>query len=95
MPFSNFPTTEQLQQIYKAIHGEPAKDIHRLRAAYIFNVPYDEVTKDQRWYAKVVVFGKSTEYSGYGFSGKLQKPKQVFRGGPKVNVRRFQPLIAN
>ena len=33
-------------------------DIHKSNAAYMWNVPYDEVTKDQRTSAKSLGFGR-------------------------------------
>ena len=46
------PSIAQLQAIHKAIHGECTHDLHRLRAAYILNIPFSEVTDEQRMVGK-------------------------------------------
>jgi DNA polymerase I-like protein with 3'-5' exonuclease and polymerase domains len=41
-------TIAQLQAAYKAINGVEAGDVHRLRASYMFGVPYLDITEEQR-----------------------------------------------
>lgn len=50
------------------INGE---DIHTSTAAYIFNVPLDQVTREQRYGAKAVNFGIVYGQQAYGLSQEL------------------------
>ena len=56
-------TIKQLQAAYKAIHGVEAGDVHRLRAAFLFNVPYLAVKDEQ------VIVGESVNFA------ELHKPR--------------------
>jgi len=55
------PSIQQLQEMYKFIYGEEAGDIHRLRAAHHYNIPYESVTPDQRLAGRAINNG--TAYS--------------------------------
>ena len=48
-----------------------AKDIHQSTASLVFNVPLDEVTKEQRSNAKAVNFGIVYGISSFGLSQDL------------------------
>ena len=69
-------------------------DIHTSTAAKVFNVPIDEVTKEQRSNAKAVNFGIVYGISAYGLSQDLNIPvkeakmyiEQYFETYPKVKV---------
>ncbi|MDP3621861.1 MAG: DNA polymerase I [Polynucleobacter sp.] len=47
------------------------KDIHQATAAEIFGVPLEQVTSEQRRYAKVINFGLIYGMSAYGLAGNL------------------------
>jgi DNA polymerase-1 len=47
------------------------QDIHRATAAEVFGVPPDEVTPEQRRYAKVINFGLIYGMSSYGLAAQL------------------------
>lgn len=47
------------------------QDIHTLTAAYIFNIPLDKVTKEQRYGAKAVNFGVIYGQQAFGLSQEL------------------------
>ena len=49
------------------LHGE---DIHRATAAKVFNVPLEEVTREQRSHAKTVNFGIIYGVSAFGLSAQ-------------------------
>lgn len=49
---------------------ENSEDIHRATAAKVFNVPLDEVTKEQRSHAKTVNFGIIYGVSAFGLSNQ-------------------------
>ena len=51
------------------------RDVHAAVAAEIFDVPLDEVTKDQRGIAKTTNFGVIYGQSSYGLSAKLGIPQ--------------------
>lgn len=50
---------------------QTGQDIHTLTAAYIFNVPLDQVTKEQRYGAKAVNFGVIYGQQAFGLSQEL------------------------
>jgi DNA polymerase-1 len=50
---------------------QTGQDIHTLTAAYIFNVPLDNVTKEQRYGAKAVNFGVIYGQQAFGLSQEL------------------------
>ncbi len=50
------------------------EDIHRQVASKVFNVPYDDVTKEQRSHAKAVNFGIVYGISDFGLSEQLHIP---------------------
>jgi DNA polymerase-1 len=47
------------------------KDIHQATAAEIFGIPLDQVSSEQRRYAKVINFGLIYGMSAYGLAGNL------------------------
>lgn len=51
-------------------------DIHSATAAKVFNVPLDEVTRDQRSKAKMVNFGIIYGISAFGLSQRLNIPRK-------------------
>ena len=55
--------------IYAFNHGE---DIHRQAASKVFNVPLDEVTKEQRSSAKAVNFGIVYGISDFGLANQIK-----------------------
>lgn len=65
-------------RIIAALSGEPnmiesfskGEDIHRSTAAKVFNVPLEEVTKEQRSHAKTVNFGIIYGVSAFGLSNQ-------------------------
>ncbi len=58
---------ENMRQAF--LHGE---DIHRQVASKVFNVPLEEVTKEQRSAAKAVNFGIVYGISGFGLAEQLE-----------------------
>jgi DNA polymerase-1 len=48
------------------------KDIHQATAAEIFAIPLEQVTSEQRRYAKVINFGLIYGMSAYGLAGNLK-----------------------
>ena len=65
-------------RIIAALSGEPnmiesfrnGEDIHKATAARVFNVPLDEVTREQRSHAKTVNFGIIYGVSAFGLSNQ-------------------------
>jgi DNA polymerase-1 len=51
-------------------------DVHTLTASKLFNVEYDEVTKEQRSVGKTINFGIIYGMSSYGMSAGLQIPQE-------------------
>lgn len=70
------------------------KDIHAITASKVFNVPFDEVTKEQRRNAKAVNFGIIYGISSFGLGQDLGIPmarakeyiKQYFRTYPSIKA---------
>jgi DNA polymerase-1 len=58
---------ENLLAAFKA-----GKDIHQATAAEIFAIPLDQVSSEQRRYAKVINFGLIYGMSAYGLAGNLK-----------------------
>lgn len=52
------------------------RDIHKTTASQLFNVAYEDVTKDQRYIAKTINFGIIYGMSSYGMSEGLQIPRE-------------------
>ena len=67
-------------RIMAHISGDPALcqafqengDVHRATAAEVFDIPRDEVTKDQRRTAKAINFGLMYGMSGFGLARQLR-----------------------
>ena len=59
----------QIQDLFDAYKN--AKDIHRITAAEVFGVPFEEVTETQRRNAKAVNFGIIYGISSFGLSQGL------------------------
>ena len=59
--------SEEHNMIESFLHGE---DIHRSTAAKVFNVPLEEVTREQRSHAKTVNFGIIYGVSAFGLSAQ-------------------------
>ena len=59
--------SEEHNMIESCLHGE---DIHRATAAKVFNVPLEEVTREQRSHAKTVNFGIIYGVSAFGLSAQ-------------------------
>ena len=51
---------------------EQDEDIHRAVAAEVFNVPLEQVTRQQRGYAKTINFGIIYGVSAYGLSDRIE-----------------------
>ncbi|MBV5347129.1 hypothetical protein JZU46_02785 [bacterium] len=71
--------------IMGAMSGEPnfintykkQLDLHTVNAARVYNVPYDEVTKDQRKASKAISFGLAYGISAVGLGKRLGISKEV------------------
>ena len=59
--------SEEHNMIESFLHGE---DIHRATAAKVFNVPLEDVTREQRSHAKTVNFGIIYGVSAFGLSAQ-------------------------
>ena len=62
------PVTPGLMDLVKGTSGarvdlDLGKDLHKLRAARMFKVPYDQVTETQRRYAKLTAYFEAYEPS--------------------------------
>jgi DNA polymerase I len=70
------------------------QDVHRTTAAQLFDVSYDDVTKDQRMVGKTINFGIIYGMSSYGMSEGLQIPVEeagkfinnFYKTYPKIKV---------
>lgn len=80
----SFDYSQQELRILAHLSGEEAlieafnanKDIHRVTAGQLFNIAYEDVTKEQRYIAKTINFGIIYGMSSYGMSAELQIPKE-------------------
>lgn len=71
------------------VNGE---DVHKATAALMEDIPYDEVTKDQRTAAKKLTFGLMYGKSEMGYADEMgitqeeaeEKFKMYFKGKPKI-----------
>lgn len=80
----SFDYSQQELRILAHLSGEEAlieafqanKDIHRTTASQLFNVAYEDVTKEQRYIAKTINFGIIYGMSSYGMSEELQIPRE-------------------
>jgi len=64
---------------------ETGRDVHATTAAEIFNIPIDQVTHDQRRFAKTVNFGVLYGMSSYGLSEALR----ISRDKASQFIRRY------
>lgn len=75
-------------------------DIHRLTASKVFDIPYDEVTYDQRREAKAVNFGIVYGMSDFGLSENIDIPitaakeyiQRYFEEYPKIKLYMDQAI---
>lgn len=80
------------EYLIEALHA--GKDIHKIFASMIFDVPYDNVTKDQRQVAKSVEFAivygagaaKVSSMSGISEAEAKQVMADVYKRMPEVNA---------
>ena len=78
------------ENLISAFNNE--EDIHRKTASRVFNIPYDEVTKEDRSRAKAVNFGIIYGMSGFGLAQDIHVPRaeaekyiqEYFEKHPKV-----------
>ena len=68
---AHFSNDEKLIEAYNS-----EADIHRMTASKVFNIPYDEVTKEQRRNAKAVNFGIVYGISSFGLSRDLNMTRK-------------------
>lgn len=80
--FLSFDYSQQELRILAHLTGEEklikafneARDVHKTTASLLFNVPYEEVVKDQRSVAKTINFGIIYGMSSFGMSQGLTIP---------------------
>jgi len=70
------------------------EDIHKATASLIFNVPLDQVTKEQRYQAKTVNFGIIYGQSAFGLSETLGIPRKEAASIIDAYYQRFPDIKA-
>jgi DNA polymerase-1 len=81
----SFDYSQQELRILAHLTQEPAlieafkadKDVHVITASKLFNVDYDNVTKEQRHISKTINFGIIYGMSSYGMSASLNIPQEA------------------
>jgi len=86
--FLSFDYSQQELRILAHLTGEEklieafqtSRDVHKITAGQIFQVPYEEVTKEQRTVGKTINFGIIYGMSSYGLSVSLSIPVDEAQG---------------